>query len=221
MARKRKIVKGIVGVCGCPEQLGDGTPSLKLQTNRPLVFVQDALPGHTKDTIWSWLEESHARWGAVCDWKATRIKNLNEAGQTDYVQLVTVADLGGGGVLADQVLPYPGGRVLRMRINSRIRWKATDGPMQGGTIDPVRTLCHETGHFAGHQHWPVGAPPELMEPTISQAVINPQPTEARVSAGWFGTPTTQPPPPPMAGNELVLAAALAALPAGRYRIVPG
>jgi hypothetical protein len=183
------------GRCGCVEQLGDGSPTLKLQTNRPLVFVRDALPGFSRDQIWSWVEEAYRRWGAVCDFKARRILDFAEAASTDYVNLITVADLGAGGVLADQQLPYTGGRVLMMRLNSRIRWMPTDGPMSGGGIDPVRTIAHEGGHFQGHQHWPVGGPPELMEPTVSNTIIRPQPTEGAVSAGWFGPPPPPPPPP--------------------------
>ncbi len=191
-------------VCGVTEQFGDGSPALKLQSNRPLVVVQDALPSFDRDAIWSWLKEAHARWSSVCDWEARRIADPSEAGQGDVIQLVTVADLGNSGVLADQVLPHNGGRMLRMRLNARIRWKATDGPMSGGTIDPIRTICHEIGHFMGHQHWPVGAPTELMEPTVSQNVIRPQPTEARVSAGWFGAPTTTPTPPEGGEQEITI-----------------
>ena len=183
-------------LCGCLEQFGDGTPSLKLPTNRPLVFIAAAPPGYTLDEVWGWLKEGHDRWGAVCDWKAERIDDVADAGAGDYVQLVTVADLGSGGVLADQMLPYAGGRILRMRLNSRIAWKATDGYMQPGLIDPIRTVCHETGHFMGHSHWPVGAPAELMEPTLSQTIIGPQPTEGKVSSGWFGPPSQPKPLPP-------------------------
>lgn len=182
-------------VCGNSAEFGDGTPALKLQTNRPLVYIRDELSGYSRDEIWSWLKEAHARWGTVCDWRAVRIDDLNDAGANDYVQLVTVADLGGGGVLADQMLPYNGGRTLKMRINARIMWKATDGRM-GSAVDPIRTLCHETGHFMGHQHWPVGAPDELMEPTVSNTIIRPQPTEAKMSASWFGPPDGNPPPTP-------------------------
>ncbi len=185
--------------CGCPEEFGDGTPALRLQTNRPLILVQDALPNHPRDEIWMWMREAHARWGAVCDWQAKRIMDITEAQPGDVVQLVTVADLGGGGVLADQMLPYQGGRILRMRLNSRINWRATDGQMTSGTVDPIRTICHENGHFQGHSHWPQGAPPELMEPFVSQTIIRPQPTESRVSSGWFGAVT---PPPPPTTDEL-------------------
>ncbi len=194
-------------LCGCgnPEMFGDGTPALKLSTNRPLVFVRDALPNHNQNEIWLWLLEGYRRWSLVCDWAGQRIMDMSEAPAGRIVHLITVADLGGGGVLADQMLPYSGGTVLRMRINARIQWKATDGQMLGG-IDPIRTLCHETGHFMGHSHWPVGSPAELMEPTISQAIIGPQPTEARVSEAWFGKPVIVPPspPPPPVGKRYLL-----------------
>ena len=193
-------------VCGNTEMLGDGQVlSLKLQTNRPLVLVRDALPGFDQEVIWEWLRTAYSRWTAVCDLVPRRILDLAEAGAADVVNFVTVADLGGGGVLADQQLPYPGGNVLRMRINSRIKWKPTDGQMSGG-VDPIRTLCHEIGHFLGHQHWPAGAPAELMEPTVSQTIISPQPTEAKVAASWFGPPTPSSPtpvPPPTADDILV------------------
>ena len=78
------------------------------------------------------------------------------------------------------------------------------GPVLGGTIDPVRTICHETGHFQGHQHWPSGAPPELMEPVITQTTIGPQPTEGKVSAGWFGAPVVEQPPGPQPGGNQIL-----------------
>ncbi len=199
--------------CNNREQMGDGTMMLKLPTNRPLVFVQDQLPGFSRDDIWLWLKEGYDRWGEVCDLVATRIHNLSDASSNSVVQVVTVADLGGGGVLADQMLPYPNARRLTMRINVRIKWKATDGPMPSGTIDPIRTLEHETGHFMGHQHFPTGAPLELMEPYISQTIIRPQPTEAKVSAGWFGAPTAPIPPipptvPPTTPREAVLEAAI-------------
>lgn len=218
-----------VYLCGCVEQFGDGTPALKLATNRPLVLVRDALPDHSRDEIWAWMQEAHARWSAVCDWQAKRIHDLSEAGPNDIVQLVTVADLGGrtngGQVLADQVMPYAGGRVLRMRINSRVKWVRTDGPMHDG-VDPARTLCHESGHFQGHSHWQVGAPPELMEPTVSQAIIRPQPTEAKVSAGWFGPPVAHPVPPQQPGTPPSLPPAAVtvtfstAVAAGTYTLTP-
>lgn len=188
--------------CGCSETLGDGTPALKLATNRPLVYVRDSLPAHGKDEIFSWIRLAYQRIGEVCDWKGERIHNLNDAPAGRIVHLITVADLGNGGVLADQMMPYAGGNVLAMRINTRVHWQATDGQMQQGTVDPIRTLCHESLHFAGLSHFPAGDPPELMEPSISQTVIRPQPTEIRVLVGWFGQPgptTDRPPPIPNAG----------------------
>lgn len=177
--------------------LGDGTPALKLPTNRPLVLVRDPLPGWDRDAIWGWLDEAYnRRWGAVCDLRARRIFDLAEAGPADVVNLVTVADLGGGGVLADQMLPYTNARVLVMRINSRIKFVPTDGQMASGTIDPVRMITHEGGHFLGFQHLSTALPRDLMEPYILQEVIRPQAAEAKTALGWFGPPVTLPPVPP-------------------------
>jgi hypothetical protein len=181
--------------CACPEQLGDGTPSLKLPTNRPLVFVRDSLRDYSQDKIWNWVEDACARWTSVSDIRVERIMDPSDAGPNDVLLLITVADLGGGGVLADQQLPYVGGRVLRMRINSRINWKPTKGRMAAGTVDPLRVICHELGHAWGMVHFPVGAPAELMEPTVSNEIESPQPTEGRLAADWFGPPVEKPKPP--------------------------
>lgn len=193
---KRRARSSSTLKCGCVQQFGDGSPALKLPTNRPLVLIQDALTGFTRDEIWLWMKEGYDRWADVCNIKPTQIMDRSDANLDDVVQLVTVADLGGGGVLADMQLPYPGARVLMMRINTRIKWKATDGPMSSGTVDPIRTLEHESGHFFGLQHFPTGAPKELMEPYIQQDIIRPQPTEAAVVRMWFGSPTPPVPPGP-------------------------
>jgi hypothetical protein len=186
--------------CDNPEQLGDGTTMmLKLQTNRPLVYVKDPLPGYGVDVIWEWLRTAYARWTSVCDLEPRRILSPAEATPADVVNYVTVANLGGGGVLADQQLPFPGGTVLRMRINSVIKWVPTDGPMQGG-IDPVRTLCHEIGHFLGFQHYPTSDPRDLMEPTIHNNVVGPQTSESKVAVGWFGPPKPTTPGPTVPGG---------------------
>ena len=185
----------VAATCGVGEMFGDGTPALQLPTKRPMVLIQDALPSASKDVIWDWYRAAAQRWEAVCGLMFRRISDLSEANDGDVVNLVTVADLGGGGILADQMLPYRGGQMLRMRINRRIRWEATDGSMMGGTIDPIRTICHEIGHFIGLSHFPLSPPPELLEPTISHTIIRPQAVEIRIVAGWFGPPQEPTPPP--------------------------
>lgn len=182
--------------CGVAEMFGDGSMLLKLQTNRPAFCISDALPGYDADTIAKWIEEAFARWGQVADIVARRIKKLSDLKSGEYAVNVTVADLGTSGVLADQRLPHHGGFILPMRINNRINWVPTNGQMQGRTIDPIRTLCHELGHFLGHHHFPQSAPKELMEPTILQDIIGPQPTEAKITADWFGAPVAIPPTGP-------------------------
>ena len=194
---KRRARSSSTLKCGCVQQFGDGTAAIKLATNRPLVFIRDALSGWTKDDIWTWIKEGYLRWGDVCNLAPTRIMSDSDAKPSDIVHYITVANLGGGGVIADQMLPYNGGKQLVMRINSIVKFKPTDGPMQSGTVDPIRALgVHETGHFIGLQHFPTGDPREIMEPYIQQDIIQPQPTESAVARMWYGSPTTPPPVPP-------------------------
>lgn len=185
--------------CGVVEQYQTRdkamTAEARLGTKRPLVFIQDALPGWSKDATATAYMDAASRWTAGADIAWTLITDMAQAGPSNIVNRVSVADLGGGGVLADQMLPS-GQRILQMRMNSRISWVKTDGSMPGGKVDAVRVFAHEIGHFIGHEHWPRGAPPELMEPFISDTIIKPQATELAVTVNWFGPPVPVPGPDP-------------------------
>lgn len=185
-------------LCGCPEMLGDGSAMYKLPSNRFAFLVRDALPAYTRDEIAAWNFKALARWASVADIEGRRIFSMSELRDGEILNEITVADLGTNGTLADQQLPQPGVFIYRMRINSRIKWIETDGIMQPGTADPVRTIGHEDGHFLGFQHFPTSLPKEWMEPRILQDVIGPQPTEAKIAVDWFGPPkpANQPTPSP-------------------------
>lgn len=180
-------------LCGCPENFGDGTALFKLPSNRFAYFVRDSLPNNSRDEIADWIAEAISRWRSVADIEGRRILRLEDLEAGELLDEITVADLGGGGVLADQQLPQPGVTRYRMRMNVRIKWVRTNGVMRAGEVDPVRTDCHELGHFLGFQHFPTSLPKELMEPRILPDIIGPQPTEAKIAADWFG--------PPKPGNE--------------------
>lgn len=186
--------------CGVVEQYQSRdkamTAAARLGTKRPLVYIQDALPGWTKEATGNAYMEAAARWTAGADIAWTLITDMAQAGPSNIVNKITVADLGTGGVLADQVLPNGSGRILPMRMNTRISWVKTDGPMPNGKVDVLRVFAHEIGHFIGHEHWPRGAPAELMEPFISDAIIKPQATELAVTVNWFGAPVPVPGPTP-------------------------
>lgn len=173
-------------LCGVREMIGDGSAAVKLQTNRPLVYIADAPPGVTRESLTASYLEAFERWTRVANVETRLITDLAEAGPSDVLNYVTT-HAHAGQVLADQQLPNGSSNRLVMRVSTRVNWSS---------VDLRAVLAHEIGHFLGHLHWPSGAPPELMEPVLS-SITHPQPTEARVTAGWFGPPKVNPTPTPV------------------------
>lgn len=203
-------------VCGVAAEFGDGrTLSAKLPIKRP-TFRFDASGGLPRGFTASQVEDvlldafnGVGGWAEVCDVELD--KHINP--KTNPTNLVIVHDLGTGGILADQLMPLSA-PPLRMRINSRVDWCVAVNPPRG-KVDLLRTLRHEWGHFLGLSHFPLGGPPELMEPRISD-IIAVQPTEAAFAAKLYGEPIVAPGPlPPGAVDEIAIEALVLRTPEGK------
>lgn len=167
--------------CGVAAMFGDGSGTPKLPTNRP-TFRYDGGPigGFSVADIEQLLLDSFNGEGGWDDWADVLLdKHTNP--KTNPTNIVILHDLGTGGVLADQQLPF-GNPPYRMRINNRVNWNQ---------LLLTKTLRHEHGHFIGLSHWPTGAPKELMEPAISE-IVNVQPTEGMFAAKLYGEPKPKP-----------------------------
>jgi hypothetical protein len=177
--------------CRNPEQFGDGTQAVYLlSTNRPTWWLASELPWMSRARLEELIQSANDKWAAVCDVKASRATSAEKANF-----YITVASLDGpGGVLADMELPSPGKRQQRMRID------AAESALESA-LELI--LTHELGHAYALQHFPVGPPAELMEPSLNRSLSGPQPTEAALMAKWYGQPVSSVPTPPVPSGVLV------------------
>lgn len=165
--------------CRNPECFGDGTAVAIRKSNVVKWYLDGQVPFMSRDELRSEIAASIALWSAVCDVEAVEVNTPADAN----VVITCVAMDGKGGVLADAMLPGPA--VQRMRLDIA----------EGSLKHKMRAiLCHEFGHIFGLQHFPVGPPQELMEPSISN-IETPQPTEAALMAKWYGPPKPVAPSP--------------------------
>lgn len=163
----------IIRFCNNPEQFGDGTAALKLDTNRPTWWLRDELPWMKRTTLEDKIQEALDCWKAVADADCRRA--INEA-NARWVVTVTRMD-GPGGVLADMQLPGPRQQFMRLDVSESALLELY-----------VPILTHEFGHAWGLQHFPSNPPPELMEPTLNPKVTKPQATESALMVQWYGQP---------------------------------
>jgi hypothetical protein len=189
-----------MGFCGVHEAFGDGAAQVKLPSNRVTFLVRDTLPGIARDDLEAACLEAWKRWERVIG--ITVDKHPNN--KTDATQIVTVANLGGpGGVLADQALPYGAGVNLRMRLDANERWIISDDP-PAGRINLLAVLCHEDGHCLGMQHIAANGTPDLLNPTYSPVIYQPQTDDISYGVKLYGKPLPQPNPTPPASKPVIV-----------------
>jgi hypothetical protein len=172
--------------CRNPEQFGDGSNVHLLDTKRPTWFLVNTLPWMAHAELERMIQTALDGWSKVADVQATKAATPEAANF-----LITTATLDGpGGVLADMQLPAPGIFQQRMRIDIAEAALRDKLPL---------ILMHEFGHAYGLQHFPMGPPPELMEPILNPSIAGPQPTEANLMAKWYGLPIPPSPAPGVPG----------------------
>lgn len=177
----RMMSESPIRFCWNPEQFGDGTAALRLDTNRPTWWLRDELPWMPRAALESKIQEALDEWKHVAD---VDCKRATSEAMARWV--ITVARLDGpGGVLADMQLPGPRQQFMRIDMSESAL---------SHLLVPI--LTHEFGHAYGLQHFPSSPPPELMEPTLNPKITTPQATESALMVQWYGKPITQPTPAP-------------------------
>lgn len=176
--------------CGVQETFGAGAEQYRLPTNRPTYCIRCQLPGISGEAFRAACKEAFGRWSRVCDVEFTEIADPQSA----QFLIVNHQFDGPSGVLADCMLPSPGIRQQRMRIDQNENWIIADN-VPGNRIELRAVLCHEMGHGIGMSHLPSSPPPDLMEPSYRPSIVTPQATESLMMAKLYGPPKSTPLPP--------------------------
>lgn len=171
--------------CGMRAQFGDGNVTYRLQNQRPKVFVQDALPGISRDNLTQIFLDAFGKWAAVCDVVCVPV---GDAASAQFVVIGHQFD-GPSGILADAEFPAPGMAQQTVRIDVAERW--------GVNLNLTTVLCHEIGHLLGIPHFdPSVPPPELLNPVYNAAIDKPQSGDISFAQKLYGLPQTQTPSTP-------------------------
>lgn len=176
--------------CGNNETFGAGAEQYRLPTNRPTYCIRCTLPGISAADFRAACREAFGRWSKVCDVTFIEVDDPNAA----QFLIVNHQFDGALGVLADCMLPTPGIRQQRMRIDQSENWVIADN-VPANRVELRAVLCHEMGHGLGMSHLPSSPPPDLMEPAYRPTVVSPQATEAAMMAKLYGPPQSTPPVP--------------------------
>ncbi len=207
-----------MGFCGVTAKFGDGSAQMRLETTRPLIWLDPAasLPNFSRQRLRDAIMAGFGMWAKVSDAVADLTEDSNAA---QFVIFTTRLD-GPQGVLADCEMPGRGYKPQRMRIDNSERFDTFIGQQsQNGDsfLDLVRIIGHEGGHAYGLPHLDDnGKGNDLMDSLYNPKLWEPSQFEADYMARWFGKPKTPPPtpalPPTTPGSTIL------ELPLGRYRI---
>jgi len=174
--------------CRNTENFGDGSPALRLQTNRPKVWFAASLPGMPLAKLKEIFFRGVNKWALVANVLAVEAESQNEA---DWIIVPSRMD-GKNGVLADMMMPGPHPQYMRLDV------------AENASEDQLEQTClHEGGHGYGLFHTPAGPPAEVMDPSLNMSVRTPQAAEAKLMESMYGAPMLPAPPkPPSTGSVL-------------------
>jgi len=173
-----------IWACRNTEQFGDGSPALKMHTNRPKVWFAASLPGMPLAKLKEIFFRGVNKWALVANVLAIDAKSQGEA---DWIIVPSRID-GKNGVLADMMLPGPRPQYMRLDV------------AENASEDQLEQTCmHEGGHGYGLFHTPAGPPPEVMDPSLNMSVRTPQAAEAKLMESMYGAPVVAPPSAPPSG----------------------
>lgn len=192
-----------IALCGVTEQAGLGEQMPKWPSLDVTWGIAAGLPGFAADSFRSAATEAFARLSRVC---GVRPRFIADASSANII--LGIQTIGPGGVLADCEIPTMRSmqQQCRMRIDTAEAWCISDNPPPN-KIDLVRVIAHEASHGLGVFHIGSG---NLMAPTYSARIKEPQAGDIAELVARYGIPTAQPTPvdPPASDDDWAALAAL-------------
>lgn len=178
-----------IALCGVTKQANFGGQRLRWPSPDVTWGIVAGLPGFAIDSFHRAIAEGWGRWSRVCGIRPQFVEDPSRANI-----VVGLQTIGPGGVLADCELPVQQSmrQRCRMRIDTAEAWCISDNPPPN-KIDLVRVVCHELGHGLGMDHIGGG---NLMAPTYSTRIKDPQRDDVAEMVARYGLPTAQPAPAP-------------------------
>lgn len=152
-------------ICGFAETITTG--ELKRDPSA-LYYVEAGLSRIARDMVRDCVKQAFSAWAVVANVNGEEAPNAQQAHL-----LIRVASIDGrSGVLADCMLPGPPQQLMRLDDNEQ--WVVHLGAdVPNNTIDLLRVLIHELGHFWGLGHAPQNSR-NLMAPMYSKNIWYPQ-----------------------------------------------
>lgn len=181
--------------CSHPDVMEARATVCKWQNKNISWSVTATPPGLAQEAVVEAYTEAFRRWSKVCG----IIPQYNPGNPQAMIVMGVRSIDGSFGVLAESELPCGNVRQCRQWYDSGEQWGIFDGRGPGGRkIDIIRVATHELGHALGMDHIGAG---NLLAPTYSESIWEPQAGDIREMQGRYGPPSATPPPPPPAGGS--------------------
>lgn len=185
-------------LCGVDDRQGIGESRCRWPLPDITWALKADLPPFPRSSLVGAIEQAWKYWADVC---GIRPRMVSTAANIE----IGIQTISPGGVLADCELPCAVNmrQSCRMRIDTAEAWVIAQNP-PANKVDLVRVICHELGHGLGCPHL---SGPNLMAPTYSRDIRQPQRDDIAWMVGTYGLPTApvpEPVPPTTEGiKELV------------------
>ncbi len=181
--------------CALPDVMPARATVCKWPTKNVTWSVNATPPGLDQQAVVEAYTEAFHRWSTVCG-----INPQYQPGNPQAMIVMGIRSIDGAlGVLAESELPCGNARQCRQWYDSGEQWGIFNGA--GQKIDLQRVATHELGHALGMDHIGAG---NLLAPTYSASIWEPQAGDIREMQGRYGLPNPDPTPPTAGGSAYTL-----------------